>query len=131
MKDLAAHISKQCSEYEDLQNRHLDLLKAELLPDLAQMNIERKGASEKLKSAINEFISTTGQSEVQSGANKMIILKERLGLILKVDEAIGVEIQRHKNQLEKSLKSLKHGKTTLDSYRSSQGGSPRLISFSR
>ncbi|WP_320043897.1 hypothetical protein [uncultured Desulfobacter sp.] len=130
MKDLATHISEQCSEYQNLQNRHLELLKAELLPDLAQMNLERRGASEKLKSAINEFMSTTGQAEFPSDAHKMAMLKERLGLILKVDETIAVEIQRHKNQLEKSLKSLKHGKTTLKSYRPPQG-SPRLISISR
>jgi len=130
MKDSAAHISKQCGDYEDLQNRHLELLKAEQLPDLAQMTIERRGASEKLKSAINEFISTTGQSEFTSDAHQMATIKERLGLILKVDETIAVEIQRHKSQLEKSLKSLKHGKTTLENYRRSQG-SPRLISISR
>lgn len=130
MKDSAEHVSKQCSEYENLQNRHLDLLKVELLPDLAQMTIERRGASENLKSAINEFISTTGQSNFSSDAHEMTTLKQRLGLILKVDETIGVEIQRHKNQLEKSLKDLKHGKTTLESYRSSKG-SPSLISISR
>ena len=130
MKDSAEHVSKQCSEYENLQNRHLDLLKEELLPDLAQMTIERRGASEKLKSAINEFISPTGQPKFSYDAHEMTTLKQRLGLILKVDETIGGEIQRHKNQLEKSLKSLKHGKTTLESYRSSKG-SPSLISISR
>ncbi len=130
MKDSAAHISKQCSNYEDLQNRHLELLKAEQLPDLARMTIERRGASEKLKSAIGELISSTGQPEFPSDVHLMEAIKERLGLILKVDETIAVEIQRHKNQLEKSLKSLKHGKTTLDSYRRSQD-SPRLISISR
>ncbi|NDY70950.1 hypothetical protein DO021_05340 [Desulfobacter hydrogenophilus] len=130
MKDLSEQIAKQCSEYENLQNRHLDLLKAEPLPDLAQMTIERRGASEKLKSAINEFISTTGQFEFSYDAHKMATLKQRLGLILKVDGTIGVEIQRHKNQLEKSLKSLKHGKTTLESYRPAKG-SPSLLSISR
>nr|WP_321402408.1 hypothetical protein [uncultured Desulfobacter sp.] len=130
MKELSDHISTQCREYEDLQNRHLDLLKAEVLPDIAQMTIERRGASENLKSAINEFIRTANPSEVLSDAERMTTLKQRLGLILKVDETIGVEIQRHKSQLEKSLKSLKHGKTTLESYRSSKN-SPRLISISR
>ena len=130
MRDSAEQISEQCSEYENLQNRHLNLLKEEQLPDLAQMTIERRGASEKLKSAINEFISKTGQSKFSSNANKMATLKQRLGLILKVDETIGGEIQRHKNQLEKSLKYLKHGKTTLESYRPAKG-SPSLISISR
>nr|WP_320015822.1 hypothetical protein [uncultured Desulfobacter sp.] len=130
MQDSAEYISKQCSEYENLQNRHLDLLKSEQLPDLAQMTIERRGASEKLKTAINEFISTTGRFKSSSDAHKMGTLKQRLGLILKVDETIGLEIQRHKKQLEKSLKHLKHGKTTLKSYRPSKD-SPRLISISR
>lgn len=130
MNDSAEHISKQCSDYETLQNKHLDLLKSEQLPDLAQMTIERRSASEKLKNAINEFISTTGQSGSLSDAPKMEKLKQRLGLILRVDETIGVEIQRHKNQLEKSLKHLKHGKTTLKSYGPSKD-SPRLISISR
>jgi len=130
MKDSAEHISKQCNEYENLQNRHLDLLKAEQLPDLAQMTIERRGASEKLKNAINEFISTTDQSKFSFDAHKMETLKQRLGLILKVDETIGVEIQRHKTQLEKSLKYLKHGKATLESYQPAKG-SPSLISISR
>lgn len=100
------------------------------MPDLAQMTIDRRGASQKLKSAINEFISTTGRSKSPSDVHKMATLKQRLGLILKVDETIGVEIQRHKSQLEKSLKYLKHGKTTLESYRPSKD-SPRLISISR
>lgn len=130
MKDSAEYISKQCSEYQSLQNRHLDLLKAEQLPDLAQMTIERRGASEKLKSAVNEFISSTGRSKSPSDAHKMATLKQRLGLILKVDEIIGVEIQRHKKQLGRSLKYLKHGKTALESYRPSKD-SPRLISISR
>ena len=130
MNDSAEHISKQCSEYENLQNRHLDLLKEEQLPDLAQMTIERRRASEKLKNAINEFISITGQAQSLSDAPKMKKLKQRLGLILRVDETIGVEIQRHKDQLGKSLKRLKCGKTTLESYRSSKD-SPRLISISR
>lgn len=130
MKNLSDHISQQCREYEDLQDRHLNLLKAELLPDLAQMTIERRGASENLKSAIDEFIRTAEPSEFLSDAERMIRLRERLGLILKVDETIGVEIQRHKSQLEKSLKSLKHGKTTLERYRSSKDN-PRLISISR
>ncbi|MGD9823518.1 hypothetical protein [Desulfobacter sp.] len=130
MKDLAEHISKPCSEYENLQNRHLDLLRAEQLPDLAQMTIERRSASEKLKNAINEFISIAGQSESLSDVQKLKELKQRLGLILRVDETIGVEIQRHKNQLEKSLKHLKCGKTTLESYRPSKDR-PRLISISR
>jgi hypothetical protein len=130
MKDLSEHILNQCREYEDLQNRHLNLLKAELLPDLAQMTTERRGASKNLKSAIEEFIRTSDPSEFLSDAEKMATLKERLGLILKVDETIGVEIQRHKSQLEKSLKYLKHGKTTLESFRSSKD-SPRLISINR
>lgn len=130
MKDSAEHIARQCSEYENLQNRHLDLLKTETLPDLAKMTTERRDASEKLKSAVNEFISTTGWSKSTSDAHKMATLKQRLGLILKVDETIGVEIQRHKSQLEKSLKYLKHGKTTLENYRPSKD-SPRLISISR
>lgn len=130
MKDLAEHISKPCSEYENLQNRHLDLLRTEQLPDLAQMTIERRGASENLKNAINEFISITDQSESLSDVQKLTELKQRLGLILRVDETIGVEIQRHKNQLEKSLKHLKCGKTTLESYRPSKDR-PRLISISR
>nr|WP_319494923.1 hypothetical protein [uncultured Desulfobacter sp.] len=130
MKHLSDHISTQCREYEDLQNRHLDLLKAEMLPDIARMTIERRGVSENLKSAIHEFIRTANPSEVLSDAERMTTLKQRLGLILKVDETIGVEIQRHKSQLEKSLKSLKHGKTTLESYRSSKN-SPRLISINR
>lgn len=130
MKGSAEYMSTQCSEYENLQNRHLDLLKLEQLPDLAQMTIERRSASEKLKRAINEFISTTGQSESPSDAHKMKKLKQRLGLILEVDETIGGEIQRHKQQLEKSLKYLKHGKTTLENYRLSKD-SPRLISISR
>lgn len=130
MQDSAEYIAKQCSEYENLQNRHLDLLKSEQLPDLAQMTIERRGGSENLKSAINEFTRTTGQSQSPSDAHKMATLKQRLGLILKVDETIGVEIQRHKSQLEKSLKYLKHGKTTLENYRPSKD-SPRLISISR
>ncbi|WP_020588244.1 hypothetical protein [Desulfobacter curvatus] len=130
MKDSVAHVSNQCSEYENLQNRHLDLLREELLPDIAQMTIERRGASEKLKSAIDEFISATNQAKFPSDNHEMATLKQRLGLILKVDEAIGVEIQRHKNQLEKSLKHLKHGKTTLESYRPSKN-SPSLISISR
>ena len=130
MKDLADHMSQQCREYEDLQNRHLNWLKAELLPDLARMTIERRAASKNLKSAIDRFILTADPSEVLSDAECMTALKERLGLILKVDETIGVEIQRHKSQLEKSLKSLKHGKTTLERYRSSKV-SPRLISINR
>ena len=101
MKDSTEHIATQCSEYENLQNRHLELLKTEQLPDLAQMTIERRSASEKLKNAINEFIRTTGVSKSPSDAHNMKKLKQRLGLILKVDENIGVEIQRHKNQLEK------------------------------
>jgi len=130
MKDAAVYISKQCSEYETLQHRHLDLLRAEQLPDLARMTIERNRASEKLKTAIDEFISTTGQSKSLSDVQKMKTLKQRLGLILRVDETIGVEIQRHKDQLEKNLKHLKHGKTTLESYRPSKDR-PRLISISR
>lgn len=130
MKDSTEHISKQCSEYENIQNRHLDLLKEEQLPDLAQMTIERRRASEKLKSAINEFISITGQAKSLSDASPMKKLKQRLGLILKVDETIGVEIQRHKKQLEQSLKHLKCGKTTLESYQSSKDR-PRLISINR
>nr|WP_319397043.1 hypothetical protein [uncultured Desulfobacter sp.] len=130
MKELSDHISEQCREYEDLQSRHLNLLKEELLPDLARMTIERRGASKNLKSAIDAFIRTADPSKVLSDAERMVTLRERLGLILKVDETIGVEIQRHKSQLEKSLKSLKHGKTTLESYRSSKA-SPKLISISR
>ncbi|WP_035238647.1 hypothetical protein [Desulfobacter vibrioformis] len=130
MKDSAEHISTPCSEYENLQNRHLDLLRTEQLPDLAQMTIERRNASEKLKRAINEFISTTDQSESLSDSQKMEDLKQRLGLILRVDETIGIEIQRHKSQLEKSLKHLKHGKTTLERYRPSKDR-PKFISISR
>jgi hypothetical protein len=130
MKELSDHISAQCREYEDLQSRHLNLLKEELLPDLARMTIERRGASKNLKSAIDRFIRTADPSEDLSDAERMVTLRERLGLILKVDETIGVEIQRHKSQLEKSLKSLKQGKTTLESYRSSKAG-PKLISISR
>ncbi len=130
MKDSAEHMSTQCSEYENLQNRHLDLLRAKQLPDLAQMTSERRGASEKLKSAVTEFISTANRSKSPSDAPKIATLKQRLGLILKVDETIGVEIQRHKSLLEKSLKDLKHGKTTLHSYRPSKDN-PRLISISR
>ena len=130
MNDSQAHISTQCSEYETLQNRHLDLLKADQLPDLARMTQERRSASEKLKSAINDFMRTSGRSSASSDVRRMEEIKQRLGLILKVDETIGVEIQRHKRQLEKSLKHLKHGKTTLENYRPSKD-SPRLISISR
>ena len=130
MKYSTEHISKQCNEYENFQNRHLDLLKEEQLPDLTQMTIERRLASEKLKSAINEFISITGQAKSLSDASKIKELKQRLGVILRVDETIGVEIQRHKKQLEQSLKHLKCGKTTLESYQSAKDR-PRLISINR
>ncbi|WP_321494903.1 hypothetical protein [uncultured Desulfobacter sp.] len=130
MKDPAAHVSEQCNEYETLQARHLDLLKAEQLPDIAQMTIERRSVSENLKSAIEEFISTVTQSTSLSDGQEMEEIKQRLGLILRVDETIGIEIQRHKKQLEKSLKHLKHGKTTLANYRPSKDR-PRLISISR
>jgi len=74
------------------------------------MTIEPRGGSEKLKSAINEFISTTDQSNFPSDAHKMATLEQRLGLILNVDETIGGEIQRYKNQLEKALNISSTGK---------------------
>ena len=135
MEALVENISKQCSAYEDLQDRHLTLLKAQNLPDLSEMTRERRSASTKLKTAINEFIDTAGASDKPGNITSLNQLKKRLGLILRVDETIGGEIQKHKSLLEKSMNQLKHGKKALQGYRPtgslSQSNRPRVLSISR
>ena len=133
MEALVENISRQCNAYEDLQDRHLTLLKSELLPDLPQMTRERRSASNDLKTAINDFIATAESSDEPENISTLNQLKQRLGLILKVDETIGVEIQKHKILLEKSMGQLKHGKKALQGYRPTglSTNRPRVLSISR
>ncbi len=133
MEALVENISKQCNDYEILQDRHLTLLKSEQLPDMSRMTLERRSASEALKTAINDFIATTGSSRGPEDINTLNQLKKRLGIILRVDETIGVEIQKHKSHLEASISHLKHGRKALQGYRPAglTKNRPRVLSISR
>ena len=127
------HIHQRFEAYEDLQSRHLDLLRTNELPDLGQMTLERKTASDDLQLALNKFTENAGLFGGQDNLNVLTRFEARLGSILELDETIGFEIERHRDWLKKELNQLKLGKKAMQGYRPADTprNKPRVISISR
>ncbi|MCG8685538.1 MAG: hypothetical protein MI892_11725 [Desulfobacterales bacterium] len=127
------NIRKRFQDYEDLQESHLNLLRTEQLPDLSKMTMERKIASDELQKALNGFMENAGLLHGGSSLNVLNRFENRLGTLLKVDDSIAVEIEKHRDELKKSLNRLKHGNKAMQGYRpaDTHRNKPRVLSINR
>ena len=127
------NIRKRFQAYEDLQESHLNLLRTEQLPNLSKMTMERKIASDELQEALNGFMENAGLLHGGSSLNVLNRFETRLGTILKVDDSIAVEIEKHRNELKKTLNRLKHGNKAMQGYRPADTprNKPRVLSINR
>ncbi len=127
------NIRKRFQAYEDLQESHLNLLRTEQLPNLSKMTMERKIASDELQEALNGFMENAGLLHGGSSLNVLNRFETRLGTILKVDDSIAVEIEKHRDELKKTLNRLKHGNKAMQGYRPADTprNKPRVLSINR
>ena len=119
--------------YEALQERHLALLKDPTISDISEITAERKAASASLQRALDEFMGQAGSLGKEKSIEMLTDIKTRLDQILKLDEVIAIEVEKHRDQLKTNLNRLKKGKAAMQGYRPAGAvkGGPRVFSISR
>lgn len=105
------------TEYESLQNLHLDAMKNESMPDIARMTQDRDKAFEKLKQKINDFVGNAGS---HGGENSLPVLTEfetRLTSIMDVSEELSKAIFKYRDNLKTDLAKMQQGKAAMKGYK--------------
>ncbi len=106
------------TEYENLQNLHLDVMKNEPMPDIARMTQDRDIAFDKLKQNINDFVGNAGS---YGGTGSISVLTEyetRLSSIMDVSEELSKAILVYRENLKINLAKIKQNKTAMQGYKS-------------
>ena len=105
------------TEYEKLQNLHLDVMKNEPMPDIARMTEDRDKAFDELKLNINNFVGNAGSN---GGADNLPVLAEfetRLTSIMDVSEELSKAILKYRENLKTDLAKLQQGKAAMRGYK--------------
>ena len=105
------------TEYEELQELHLDVMRNEPMPDIARMNEDRDIAFNRLKQNINNFVGNAGSN---GGIDSLPVLAEyetRLTAIMDVSEELSKEILKYRESLKKNLAKMQQSKAALRGYK--------------
>jgi len=103
------------------------------MPDLNTMNQERKLVSDNLQTVLNQFVENAGIIGGNKSLSVLTHYETRLNAIMKLDQTIADEIERHRTWLKKNLTHLKQGKTAIKGYKTAgiNPNTPRVFSLSR
>ena len=124
-------IEQKFEVYENLQKRHLEIMKRKELPDLKVMTLERKQASDQLQASLNDFMENAGS--IKNSIALLSRFESRLNAIMTLDERIATEIEKHRDSMKNHLNQMKQGKNAMQGYKSA-GKSPehpRVFNISR
>jgi septation ring formation regulator EzrA len=105
------------TEYEELQNLHLFVMKNEPMPDLVRMTEDRDKAFDELKQNLNTFVQNAGSN---GGINSLPVLAEyevRLTSIMDVSEELSKAILEYRKDLKTNLSKMQQGKAALRGYK--------------
>ena len=105
------------TEYEELQNVHLFVMKNEPMPDLVRMTEERDKAFDELKQNLNTFVQNAGS---RVGTDSLPVLAEyegRLTAIMDVSEELSKAILKYRETLQANLSKMQQGKAALRGYK--------------
>ena len=105
------------TEYENLQMLHLDVMKAEPMPDIARMTEDRDLAFAKLKQNLDCFVGNAGS---HGGTDSLPVLAEyegRLTSIMGVSEELSKAIQVYRENLKTNLAKMQQSKAALRGYK--------------
>ncbi len=118
--------------YEQIQVRHLDIMKSEALPDLELMTKERNASFLNLKQCLDGYVKTAGTKK--NGISVLAQYEERLVTMMALDEKITKAIEKHRDLLKINLNLMKKGMTAMSGYKKagiSKSGDPCVISMNR
>ncbi len=119
--------------YKSIQTQHLSIMKSESLPDIERMTQERASSFQLLKTSLDSFMENSGS---QFGTDSLPLLskyEDRLATIMKLDEAITIEIKKHRNGLKNNLNRVKKGKEAMSGYKNAvpKSQNPCVLSMNR
>ncbi len=120
-------------EYEDLQRRHLALLKSENLPDVALMTIEREKVFCALKNSLNDFVQSAAGQTATDYLSELKQFEIRLNSIMQLDDKITNEIIKYKSELKTNLNRVRKGQVAMNGYKGTVKRSqrPHVLSMNR
>lgn len=126
-------LNEKFGMYESLQERHLNIMKTQEMPDLNIMTLERKHASSELQKVLQQFMDVAGSLGGTKSITILTRFEGRLNTIMELDETISTEIQKHRDWLKNNLSLMKKGKQAVRGYKTA-GTIPnqaRVFSISR
>ncbi len=106
------------TEYENLQNLHLDVMKNEPMPDVARMTQDRDMAFDKLKQNINDFVENAGSHGGTDSISVLTGYETRLSSIMDVSEELSKAILKYQDNLKINLAKIKQNKAAMQGYKS-------------
>lgn len=105
------------SEYENLQNLHLEVMGNESMPDIARMTEDRDTSFNKLKQNINEFVGVAGSNGGKDSLPVLAEFETRLKSIMDVSEKLSDAILRYRENVKVDLTKMKQGKAAMRGYK--------------
>ncbi|MCG8565341.1 MAG: flagellar protein FliT [Desulfobacterales bacterium] len=132
MKDLQAKVDTHIQEYEAMQLRHLSVMETQDLPDLATLTRERESRFAPLQANLQALLDNAGLAGDKGMVSVLQAYEDRLQRISELDAKIETAIKKHKEELQRLMNRMKHGKKAIKGY----GGlgtpsSPRVVSMNR
>lgn len=122
-------------EYQDMQQRHLELLGDTNQPDINALQLERKKLFFQLTLALEETLSQVKNQHTDSTKDTMMEnWHSRLDSITALDDRIKNEIMILKGDLKSRLIRMKRGKQALSGYKNANCNTinkPHVFSMNR
>ena len=110
-------LERSFTEYENLQNLHLEVMKNEPRPDIARMTEDRDVSFNRLKQNINEFVGVAGSNGGKESLPVLAEFETRLKSIMDVSEELSKAILEYQKGLKKDIAKIKQSKAAMKGYK--------------
>jgi glutamate synthase domain-containing protein 3 len=105
------------TEYENLQELHLNVLKTEPMPDIARMTEDRDIVFNRLKQNINAFVENAGSNGGKDNLPALADFETRLTSIMAVSEELSEAIMKYRENIKIDLAKMQQGKAAMRGYK--------------
>ncbi len=127
-------IIEECFDhYEKIQLQHLHILQSNTVPDLNLMTRDREKIFQILKTNLETMMENAGLTHRTDSISDLGKYENRLNAIMKLDEAISIEIKKYRDTLKTNLNRMKKGKAAMNGYRmaGTTSPNPHVLSMNR
>ena len=112
-----------------MQEDHIDCFDTQLLPDLEQQMVQRREKFTELKQHLSDLFLKTEGMETATKRQLLQEIQEHILSLMHRNKTLKSKVQKHKDELEKSMKNITQGKRVFHAYGASvsQRTRPRVI----